>query len=94
MFYCEVKKTILSSGTEKLKVKKLYNNKTLSQFTISIGDELVVKPYNKLKLKHRDRRVQILKFTNHSRLGFRARVKFLDNNKLGFVEIDDLEELT
>jgi co-chaperonin GroES (HSP10) len=93
MFFCEIKKEKLSDGREILKVKKTKKGEVLSKFTIKIGDELVVKPYNKLKLKHRDRRVQILSFVQHDRLGLRAKVKFLDNNRLGFVEIEDLEEL-
>lgn len=82
-----------ANGSEKIKVKKTHNGNLLSEFIIKIGDELVVKPHNKLKLKHRDRRVQVLNFTEHARLGLRARVKFLDNNRFGFVEIEDLEEL-
>jgi hypothetical protein len=93
MFFCEIKKVTLSNGSDILKIKKTKKGEVLSQFTIKIGDELVVKPHNKLKQKHRDRRVQILNFTQHPRLGIRARVKFLNNNRIGFVKIEDLEEL-
>ncbi|MDR9795235.1 hypothetical protein Q4O60_01745 [Aeribacillus pallidus] len=93
MFFCEIKILKSANGIEKIKVKKTHNGNQLSKFTIRIGDELVVKPHNKLKLKHRDRRVQVLNFTEHDRFGLRARVKFLDNNRYGFVGIEDLEEL-
>jgi hypothetical protein len=93
MFYCEIKRVRSANGSEKIKVKKTHNGNILSEFIINIGDELVVKPHNKLKLKHRDRRVQIVKFTEDARLGFRAREKFLDNKRFGFVDINDLEKL-
>jgi hypothetical protein len=93
MFLCQIKQVKSANGSEKIKVKKTYNGNLLSEFIINIGDELVVKPHNKLKLKHRDRHVQIVKFTEDSRSGLRAKVKFLDNNRFGFVDIEDLEEL-
>lgn len=69
----------------KMKVEK--NDGVIKVLTIGIGDELVVKPLNKLKLKHRDRRVKVLKFIDNGQVS----VKFLDNNRTGKVEIDDLD---
>lgn len=93
MFFCDIKRIRSANGSEKIKVKKTYNDNLLYEFIFNIGDELVVKPHNRLKLKHSDRRVQIVKFTEHPRLGLRARVKFLDNSRFGFVDIKDLEKL-
>lgn len=67
----------------------------LTDITFNIGDTLIVKPMNKQKLKHRDRRVKIIGFLKDD-LGNvdKASVKFLDNNRNGRVEIIDLDSLS
>lgn len=76
---------------QKVKVKRFINDEKVSDYTMTIGTELVVKPLNKQKLKHRDRRVQVLGFTENRDYGLRVNVKFLDNNRRGIIEIDDLD---
>ncbi|MFC5587570.1 hypothetical protein ACFPRA_01435 [Sporosarcina soli] len=74
----------------KAKVKRYIKEEIVSDYTITIGCELIVKPMNKRKLKHRDRRVQVLSF-NRNKYGSRVNVKFLDNNRRGIIEISDLD---
>lgn len=76
----------------KAKVRRFIGSEKISDYTINIGCELVVKPMNKQKLKHRDRRVQVLSFNSSNEYGSRVNVKFLDNNRRGIIEISDLDE--
>lgn len=78
---------------EKVMVKRFIKDDKVSDYTITIGKELVVKPLNKQKLKHRDRRVKVLSFNENRDYGLRVSVKFLDNNRRGIIEIDDLDTL-
>lgn len=78
---------------EKVYVRRFLKDKKVSDYTITIGKELVVKPLNKQKLKHRDRRVQVLSFNENREYGLRVNVRFLDNNRRGIIEIDDLDTL-
>lgn len=79
----------------KAQVERYLNGENVSNYTIEIGSILVVKPLNKRKLKHRDRKVQVLSFRENERRygGLRVNVKFLDNNRRGVIEIDDLDSL-
>ena len=60
---------------------------------VSEGHEYLVNPLNPAKLKHRGRRCIVLEVIsvseNHPR-DFVAKVKFLDNNRTGRVELGDL----
>lgn len=69
------------------------SNEVERDVIIKVGKEMVVKPLNKQKLKHRDRRVLINKITDDGFKGVRASVKFLDNNKSGKVNVVDLDDL-
>lgn len=62
----------------------------LRKLQIKIGGEFVVKPLNPRKKKHRDRRVIIRKFLE-SNYGLTVQVQFIDNKRIGKVEIDDLD---
>ena len=61
--------------------------------TIKVGKEYVVQPMNILKKKHRNRRCVVLGFVpvsdSHPR-DIVAKVRFLDNNRIGRTELDDL----
>lgn len=46
----------------KAKVERYINGGKISDYTIVVGSILVVKPLNKQKLKHRDRKVPVLSF--------------------------------
>ncbi|HBZ09140.1 MAG TPA: hypothetical protein DEO65_04520 [Bacillus bacterium] len=79
---------------EKARVKRYIDQEKISEFTFKIGSELVIKPLNKQKKKNRDRRVQILGFDKRNEKDLeRVKVKYLDTNRNGFVEIDDLDVL-
>lgn len=73
------------------KVQRFHKDEKTADYLITIGQELIVKPLNKLKLKHRDRRVQVLSFNENRDYGLRVNVRFLDNNRRGIIEIDDLD---
>ena len=60
---------------------------------LKIGEEYVVQPLNGQKKKHRDRRCVILDFVPVSGARPRdvvAKVRFLDTNRIGRTELDDL----
>lgn len=84
----EIKLTKSVNGIEKATLKTGER-----QVIVTIGKEMVVKPLNKQKLKHRDRRVIINKINDDGFNGVNATVKFLDNNRTGKVEIIDLDDL-
>ncbi|PIC87964.1 hypothetical protein CSV72_02110 [Sporosarcina sp. P20a] len=75
----------------KADVRRFIDSDEISEYTITIGSELVVKPMNKQKLKHRDRRVKVLSFNLSDTYGERVNIQFLDNNRRGIIEIRDLE---
>ena len=60
---------------------------------IKIGKEMVVKPLSKLKKKHRDRRGIITKIIPDQKDGVRALMKFTDTNRIGKVDVVDLDNL-
>ena len=80
---------------EKAEVERNINDEIVSKYTIVIASVLVVKPLNKQKLKHRDRKVQVLSFKeleNDKLYGeSKVNVKFLDNNRRSVIEIGDLD---
>ncbi|WP_313893873.1 hypothetical protein [Psychrobacillus sp.] len=75
----------------KAKVKRYKNDEKISDYTITIGTELVVKPMNKQKIKHRDRKIKVISFNFSKDYGQRVNVIFLDNNRRGIIEISDLD---
>lgn len=72
-------------------IKKNVSKNYKSTLIVKIGETYIVKPLNPNKLKHRNRKIQIVKFNSNERYGLRVNVKFLDNNRAGIVDIDDLE---
>ncbi|WP_348622005.1 hypothetical protein [Paenibacillus polymyxa] len=57
-----------------------------------IGGNYVVSPLNLLKIKHRDRRCVIAEFElDELDNPIRAKVRFDDNNRLGMVDLNDLD---
>lgn len=58
---------------------------------VSVGKEYVVRPANPRKTKHRDRRVLVLELVaNEEGATDKAEVKFLDTNRKGRVDVEDL----
>lgn len=77
-----------------VEVERFIDGKMVSKYMFKLGSELVVKPLNKQKLKHRFRKVQVLSFIDDSDMyGLRVNVKFLDNGRRGKVEVADLDEI-
>jgi hypothetical protein len=61
--------------------------------TIKVGKEYVIQPLKSLKKKHRNRRCVVLEFVRVSDSHPRdivAKVRFLDNNRIGRAELGDL----
>ncbi len=63
------------------------------KITLEVGKRYVVQPLNSQKKKHRDRRCVLLDFVpvsdSHAR-DIVAKVRFIDNNRIGRTELDDL----
>lgn len=77
---------------EQIQVGALYGSAE-QKTTLKIGGEYVIKPLNPQKKKHRDRLCIILDFLPVSEQHPRdviAKVKFLDNNRTGRAELNDL----
>lgn len=78
--------------SEQIKVRVLHGS-TERKTTLKIGGEYIVKPLNPQKKKHRDRPCVILDFVPVSEQHPRdivAKVRFLDNNRMGRAELSDL----
>lgn len=65
----------------------------LKEISIEIGKEFIVKPNNRQKLKHRDRRGIVQNFSVSEKHGLRVGFKFLDTNRIGKVDIEDLDNI-
>ncbi|MET1180561.1 hypothetical protein ABG775_21730 [Peribacillus simplex] len=74
----------------KINVTILKDTQLYRKLNLTIGDTFIVEPVKKNKKKHRGRLVQIHSFVDDFRGKLRVRVKFIDNGRLGFVELDDL----
>lgn len=70
-----------------VKVNTKMSDGSKDKFTLKLGQEYVVKPDNKQKKKHRDRRIIIHKFLEDGR----ASVKFKDSNRVGKVDLEDIK---
>ncbi|MEK3886550.1 hypothetical protein [Bacillus sp. FSL K6-3431] len=79
---------------EKVKVERYIGQEKISEFTFRVGSTLGIQPLNKRATRNRGRSVQILGFNRKDEKDpMRAKVKYLDTNRNGFVEIDDLDVL-
>jgi len=76
---------------DKLTVMTFYSSK--GKTTLRVGKEYIIQPRNPLKKKHRNRRCIVLDFVpvsdSHPR-DIVAKVRFLDNNRIGRTELADL----
>jgi len=60
---------------------------------VTVGKEYIIQPLNPLKKKHRNRRCIVLDFvpvSDSHPIDIVAKVRFLDNNRVGRAELDDL----
>jgi hypothetical protein len=74
-------------------IEKIKVSNDVRSVEIKVGKEMVVKPHNKLKKKHRDRRGVITKFVSDPRGNIMVQMKFSDTNRIGKVDIVDLDDL-
>jgi hypothetical protein len=73
------------------------HGKTRREATLRVGEEYVVQPLNPNKKKHRGRHCVILDFVAVSEFHPKdivAKVRFLDNNRVGRAELSDLEPIS
>jgi hypothetical protein len=76
---------------DKLAVMTIYGAK--GKTILRIGKEYIIQPLNPLKKKHRNRRCIVLDFVPVSEshpIDIVAKVRFVDNNRIGRTELDDL----
>lgn len=78
---------------QKIKIQRLKNEEKISDYIMKIGSKLVVNQMNKQATKNRGREVEVTGFKeDKERKGpLKAKVKYLDNNRLGSVDIEDLD---
>ncbi|MFS1518561.1 hypothetical protein V1503_19170 [Bacillus sp. SCS-151] len=78
--------------TNKTVVTTKKDGETVREVVLFSGKEYIVNPINKNKLKHRGRKVEYKSYSSNG--GYTtAKVKFLDNDRYGKVEIDDLDNI-
>ena len=80
---------------KKIRLKLTVDRNTVAKMiTIKPGDSLMVKPDNPQKMKHRDRTCRINSF-RFDDIGnpIQANVTFLDTNRAGRVDLEDLAAL-
>ena len=76
---------------DKLAVMTIYGSK--GKTTLRVGKEYIIEPLNPLKKKHRNRRCIVLDFvpvSDSHPIDIVAKVRFLDNNRVGRAELADL----
>ena len=79
---------------EWIKVKRSKNDEKVSDYKMKIGSKLVVNQMNKQAKKNRGREVEVLGFPERASDNDRKiRVKYLDTNRPGMVEVGDLDTI-
>ncbi|MGI2329669.1 hypothetical protein [Planococcus sp. YIM B11945] len=78
---------------QKIKVQRFKKEEKVSDYTMKVGSKLIVNQLNKQAKKNRGREVEVTGFKrDEERKGpLKAKVKYLDNNRAGSVEIGDLD---
>lgn len=78
---------------KKIKVQRFKKEEKVSDYTLIVGSRLIVNQLNKQAKKNRGREVEVTGFKqDEERKGpLKAKVKYLDNNRPGSVEIGDLD---
>jgi hypothetical protein len=79
---------------DKLTVMMISSSK--GKTTLRVGKEYIIQPVNPLKKKHRNRRCIVLDFvpvSDSHPIDIVAKVRFIDNNRIGRTELDDLVSL-
>ena len=78
----------------KVSLKVYKDSDVIRKLEINIGDEFVVNPVNKRRLKHRGRKVKVTNFVRKEKDPLKAQVKFLDTKRVGRVDLEDLDVLS
>ena len=80
------------AGETEITVAASFGRKYQRKVTLRVGHEYIVEPLNPIKRRHRGRRCRLLEFVLSER-DYKttiARVKFLDTQRVGLVDVDDL----
>lgn len=88
---CSVKIKQDKNGETYAKVQRYKGEEKISDFKLRIGSEMIVQSITGRKIKHQDRKIQVVGFNKDNRYGLRVNVKFLDNNRRGIIEVSDLD---
>ena len=77
---------------EWIKVKRFKKEEKVSDFKMKVGSRLIVNQLNKQAKKNRGREVEVIGFPERSYDNERkVKVKYLDTNRPGRVDIGDLD---
>lgn len=77
---------------QKIKIQRFKKQEKVSDYTMKIGSKLVVNQLNKQAKKNRGREVEVIGFLKKSYDDERkVKVRYLDTNRPGKVEIGDLD---
>lgn len=70
---------------------KVRNGELILSTLLRAGNTYTIVPENPLKSKHRGRKCEIVMFlTDELKQPIKAKVKFLDNNRTGIIDLRDL----
>jgi len=84
-----------NENTQEMRISSAYG-KLRREMTLSVGKTYIIKPLNVRKTKNRDRQCTILDFVPVSEYhpnDIVAKVRYLDNNRIGRAELEDLANL-
>lgn len=83
-----------NGSVQKIKVERFKKEEKISDYTMKVGSKLIVNQMNKQAKKNRGREVEVIGFPERSYDGERkVRVKYLDTNRPGMVEVGDLDTI-
>lgn len=92
-----VESSIYKNGNgeiESIKVKRFKKEEKVSDYTMKVGSRLVVNQLNTRAKKNRGRVVEVTGFPERANDDDRkVKVKYLDTNRSGKVEVGDLDTL-
>lgn len=78
---------------QKIKVQRYKKEEKVSDYILKVGSKLVINQLNQQAKKNRGREVEVTGFktSTNQRNPILAKVKYLDTNRPGAVEIGDLD---
>ena len=80
------------AGETEMVVEYIFGRKHHRKVTLRVGHDYIIEPINPIKQRHRGRRCRLLEFVLSERdhKTTIAKVKFLDTQRAGLVDLDDL----